>query len=371
MTSDLPTGIRRTSTGYQAYVWRKDASKKRGGYQAAKRYPPGTAIGEMLAWRTEQELRGKRPELFVDNESTPLTFAREAREDYLTREKVRTMPTADQRRQHIDEWIVRFGARRRSTITARDIQKELDAMRATMSAGSVNKRRTALMDLWTTLDGRAAANPVKATAPCEEPAPLPRAPELAAVLRILNGLPTKTDYGRKCRARLKVIAWTGWPHMIVKQLQRTDAVHWKKGRAFVARRKKGKGARARWLPLLPEAVKSLQEFDKVNAYGDFSNSSLHKRVTAYCEAEDIPRIRPYDLRHFFGTLIATLTNDERAIMELMLVSTPSIIRRYTEAATDPRVQSAVKGIVKQLPDLMKAARRANAKHRKPAKRTAA
>jgi integrase len=268
------------------------------------------------------------------------------------------MPTVNQRTQHIEEWIAIFGHRERGSITITDIQKALDGMRATMSPGSVNKRRTALMDLWTVLDGRHQANPVKATTKYDEPTPEPRAPELAAVLKLLKGIPAQTDYGKKCRARLTVIAWTGWPHAIIKALQESDRPHWKNGRAFVGRRRKGKGARARWLPLLPEAMKALDEFHRVKAYGHFSNSSLHKRVTQFCRTAKVAHIRPYDLRHFFGTLIATLTQDERVIMELMLVSTPAIIRRYTEAATNPRVQAAVSGIVKQLPDLLKAAKSA-------------
>jgi integrase len=355
MGDELPTGIRRTPKGFQSYVWRHDPTRPKGGYQTSKRWPPSTSIAVMKQWRVEQEMRGKHPHLFVAPDPAQTLFADDARTDYLTREKVTSMPTLEQRTQHINEWIKLFGHRERKTITDRDIQKALDDMRKRMSAGSVNKRRTALMDLWTVLDGRHQANPVKATTVYEEPAPLPRAPELAAVLKLLKGLPARTDYGKKCRARLKVIAWTGWPHAIVKQLEPADLPHWKQGRAFVQRRKKGKGARARWLPLLPEAVKALREFHAVDAYGDFSNSSLHKRVTAFCRTQKVAHIRPYDLRHFFGTLIATLTQDERVIMELMLVSTPAIIRRYTEAATNPRVQAAVKGIVGQLPALLKAA----------------
>jgi len=354
--SDLPTGIRRTPTGYQTYVWRADPTKPKGGYQASKRWPPTATLAAMKAWRQEQKLRGHRPELFADPDEQRGTFADDAR-DYLQLEKVQRMPTKDQRVQHIEEWIRIFGHRDRTTIQPHEIQRALDTIRARLSAGSANKRRTALMDLWTTLDGRHQANPVKATRPFPEAEPIPRAPELANVLALLKTMRTDTDFALKCRARAMVIAWTGWPHAIVKQLQPTDYPEWKKGRAFVAGRRKGKGARARWLPLLPEAVKALRAFHTADAYGWFSNSTLHKRITATCQAAKLPALRPYDLRHFFLTLVAVTTRDERAVMELGLISTPKIAQRYTAAATDPRVQAAVAELAKRLPALKKAAGR--------------
>jgi integrase len=239
--------------------------------------------------------------------------------------------------------------------TVQEIQKALDSLRARLAPASVNKRRTAFMDLWTTLDGRHQANPVKATDVYPEPEPEPRAPAIAAVLQLLKGPLRKTQYGKQCQARCAVITWTGWPHTIVKQIKPSDAHHHAEGRAFAPARRKGKGARARRVPLLPQAVASLKRFHRVRAHGHFSNSSLHKRVTQFCDSKKIERIRPYDLRHFFGTLIATLTTDERVIMELLLVSTPKIVRRYTDAATDPRVQAAVKGIARKLPNLLRAA----------------
>jgi integrase len=354
--TQLPPGIRRTPTGFQTYRWRKDPTKPRGGYQASKRWKT-LDLARMKAWIKETELRGKRPDIFAEPDVGATTFADDARA-YLQRDKVQTMPTHGERERHIKEWGVVFGHRDRKTIEPHHIQAELDRLRGAMSAGSVNKRRTALMDLWTTLDGKHQANPVKGTKPYEEPHPEPRAPELANVLKLLKAMPAKTDYGKKCLARLKVITWTGWPHAIVKTLEPADFPHWKQGKAFIRRRKKGKGARARWLPLLPEAKAALLEFHKADAYGHFSNSSLWKRVQAASVTAKIPHMRVYDLRHFFLTLIAVTTRDERAVMELGLISTPEIARRYTEAATDPRVQAAVTHVASKLPGLKRRAKQA-------------
>lgn len=346
MSRDLPHGIRRTPQGYQAYVWVADPTHPKGGFQASKRYPATAFVSTMKAWRNRRRLN-------LDEDQPAHAFADDARA-YLARDKVAKMPTREQREQHIEEWIAIFGARDRAAIQPHEIQEALDGMRTRLSAGSVNKRRTALMDLWTTLDGRHQANPVKATTVYDEPVPEPRAPALAKVLTILRAMPTRTEYARKCRARASVIAWTGWPHAILKQVQ-PDDLDLKARRAFVNRRRKGKGAAARWLPLLPEAVRALRAFHRVGAYGPFSNSSFHKRVTAASTPHG--KIRPYDLRHFFGTLIATITRDERAVQELMLLSTVEQARRYTAAATDPRVQAAVAEVGRKLPGLRRAAER--------------
>lgn len=343
------TGIRKTKQGWQAYVWIADPTHPKGGFQASHRFPPDASLTEMKAWRMRRKF-GETPD------ADAATFADDAAA-YLQRDKVLAMPTRYERARHIQEWTRYLGPRIRSEIQPHEIQRILDQLRAKMSAGSVNKRRTALMDLWTVLDGRHQANPVKATKAAPEPIPEPRAPALETVIRVLEAMPAKTDYGLKCKARLSVLAWTGWPHTIIKSLNEEDREHWKKGTAHIGARKKGKGSRPRWLPLLPQAVKALSEFHKADAYGHFSNSSLHKRVVKTCTALKIPRVRPYDFRHFFLTLIAVQTRDERAVMDLGLISSPAIARRYTEAATDPRTQAAVQQVAGKLPSLLRKAAR--------------
>lgn len=351
-SDNLPTGIRRTSTGFQAYVWVKDPTKPKGGYQASRRWKFGDSptLAAMKEWRLRAKLG-----LVEEHSAILATFADDA-SDYTRRDKVQRMPTRAQREQHIDEWVAVFGNCDRRTIQPHDIQRVLDGMRRRMSAGSVNKRRTALMDLWTTLDGRHQANPVKATTEYEEPKTLPRAPAMRDVLRLIEAMPAKTPYGRKCRARIRLIAWTGWPHTIIKQLDPTD-IDDKGKRAYVQGRSKGKGTTARWIPLLPQAVDAIKEFKRADAWGTFSNSSLHKRFSKARTALEMPHVRPYDFRHFFGTLIATITRDERAVQELMLLRTPAMARRYTEAATDPRTQRAVADVARAVPGLLKAAGR--------------
>ena len=50
------TGIRKTETGWQAYVWVVDPSRTKGGFQASKRFPPDTSLSEMKQWRKRRSL---------------------------------------------------------------------------------------------------------------------------------------------------------------------------------------------------------------------------------------------------------------------------------------------------------------------------
>lgn len=341
-------GIEQTATGWRAYIWIVDPSHPKGGYQTSRRFPANATVSEMKQWRNRRKYG-------EPDDEDAATFTEDAL-SYLQREKVKQMPSRKDRERQIRRWIAAFGTRTRASIGPSDIDRVLDQLRGRYAASSVNGHRTALMDLWTTLDGRHAANPVKASRKYAEPEPEPRAPALSAVLKIIKAMPTNSDYARKCRARIQVIAWTGWPHAVIRKVTE-DALDLKHARAYVAGRRKGTGAAARWLPLLPEAVKALKEFHKEDAYGPFSNGSLHRKFKKARAAVHLSHVRPYDFRHFFGTLIATITRDERAVQDLMLLSTAKMVQRYTRAATDPRTQAAVRDVAKELPTLLRDARR--------------
>jgi hypothetical protein len=74
----------------------------------------------------------------------------------------------------------------------------LDDRQGYSAAGSSNKRRTDLMDFWTTQGGRHQANPVKATHAYEEPHSEPRAGHRAEALTADAGENDSTR-GLACR----------------------------------------------------------------------------------------------------------------------------------------------------------------------------
>lgn len=269
------------------------------------------------------------------------------------------MPTYKDRESHVLEWIDVFGSEYRHAITSDRIAAQLARWRTEprtvtmtrrggaeqktrqiiLSASAVNKRRTALMHLFTVLDGKAAPNPVKDVPKYREPEPLPRGLPYSAITALWNVMGDS-----KTRARLQVIAYTGLPHAQLAQLK---AEHFdaKAATLVVHGRQKGAGTKARVIPLSSHAVKALRAMARTDAWGTFSRSSMHRDFTAACAK--VPALKglkltPYDLRHSFGTEIYRATGDIRATQALLGHSSPTLTHRYMVAALEPRVLAAVK-----------------------------
>lgn len=272
-------------------------------------------------------------------------------------EAVTSMPSYVDRAYHIQQWTEVFRGRDKASITPLEIRTQLERWRRTLSPSSCNKRRTALMSFYTKLNGRSGYNPVRDVEPYPEEAEI-RSQHPYTILRVLSFMrPSQT------RARLMVILTTGWPHA---QLKRLKPEHLKldQARAYVTPRRKGKGRKGVWLPLLPSAVKALREFEKWDCYSkpdatgkmkSFSHNAMYVcfaralgKLNAHRVKLDLPplTIYPYMLRHTFGTWIAHRLTDERAIQELMMHSRPEQTRRYTEAATQGRLDRAMAELVR-------------------------
>lgn len=273
---------------------------------------------------------------------------------------VKAMPSYADRALHIEEWIAAFGGQYRHGITNSQIAAQLALWRTqprtvtmtrrgnaepktrilVLSASAVNKRRTALMHLYTVLDGKAAPNPVKNVPKYREPEPLPRGLPYSAIAelwKVMRDTPT--------RARLQVLAYVGLPHA---QIAALEPAHFNaKAKTLVVHgRKKGAGTKARIVPLTTAGVRALQAMRRTDAWGRFSRSTLHREFRAACAkvpalAAAARSLTPYDLRHSFGTEMYAATGDIRATQILMDHSSPTLTNRYTLAAVDPRVAAAV------------------------------
>ncbi len=332
----MTAGVRTLPSGkLQAFV------KVRGKFYS-ETFEKGTNLRELKEWREDKRVAVRTGATIATIDPDVPTFP----EDVATYLKLRTsMPTYRTRVQHLTEWAEYFGRRQRSSITPQMIRARLEALIADgYSAGSVNRRRTALMSLWTVLDGKSARNPVRDAPKYREPKGEPRALSYLTIYRILVCMrPSKT------RTRLRVLAWTGWPHKQIGQLK-PEHLDLKRGRAYVTPRRKGGGTQGVWLPLVPGAVVALHAFHQDDCYGKFFTGSMwHSfktalaRLNAHRERLKLRplKARPYDLRHSFGTWLALQTHDERVVQTLMLHSTAEQSRVYTEAATTPRVDAAI------------------------------
>lgn len=293
-----------------------------------KHFPHGTDPVTIRQWLLATEIRYRKAG------TAPGRFRSDA-ETYL--KAVAAMPTYAERQQHIAEWIAVFGDDLRSAITSDQIRAQLHAWKAAGKAAStVNHRRTALMHLYRVLDGKSAANPVKDVPKFREPSPLPRALSAAAISRLLRQLTGKD------KARAWVMAYTGIPHAQLQQIG-PEHVNTKAKTVIVPGRKKGAGTAASVRQLTTKGAKAFQMMAKAKAWGPFDRWAFRRAIRAACEAATIdPPIRPYDLRHFFGTELYRRSGDLRAVQILMGHSTPTLTHRYTLGAVDPRVAAAVR-----------------------------
>lgn len=358
--SVLPPGVRWTPTSLQVFA-RVD------GRFRSKRYPLDTDEAVLVRARERLIAHAK---FGTPREKTEAMLGQDAKR-YLA--LVKAMPSFDDRRYDIGQWVAKLGRRVRASITSADMRRVLEEWRVSglatgkggLSNGSLNRRRTALMHLYTLLDGRAAANPVKDVEVYDESdSEQIRAVDPKALYRIIGRVARlrwkarrRTHQGTrrapsKTRARLRLMLWTGWPQKQIMRLTAAD-IDWQDQTVWIRRRKKGKkrkGAKARRIPLLHEgAVRALKAFVAADAWGEFSTSGMHKSFRLALAAENASRARkklppiearPYDLRHTFGTEAAKRLTDERALQELMLHSSPAQTRRYTEAATSDRLLKA-------------------------------
>lgn len=250
---------------------------------------------------------------------------------------VAAMPTYTERQGHIEEWITVFGDTLRSAITSDQIRAQLHAWKAAGKAAStVNHRRTALMHLYRVLDGRSGANPVKDVPKFREPSPLARTVPSAMMVKILGKLSGKT------KARAHVLAYTGITHAQLEQIQ-SDHVDPKARTVMVPGRRKGAGSATSVRQLTTKGLKAFALMERHQAWGEFDRFNFRRALRAACTAAGVdPPIRPYDLRHYFGSELYRRSGDIRAVQILMGHSTPTLTHRYTLGAVDPRVAAAVK-----------------------------
>jgi integrase len=349
----LPTGVRRRTNCLQVYA-------KVNGQFVSKQLPLDSDDAQLKEARRRLVNRHKYgvPD---DTEPGGTMFAADAKQ-YLA--LVEHMPSYDDRAYEIAQWGVAFRGRVRSSITAVDIRRQLEKWRKSgradgkggLAHASLNRRRTALMSLWTTLDGKSAPNPVRDVPEYDESDNEQiRAFDPRLLYRIIGRVArlkyTKRPYvlAHKTRARLRLMLWLGWPQAQIMKIA-PEHVNWKEAQIYAMPRKKGKGTKGRWLPLLPGAVVALKAFFAAKATGKFSTSAMHSAFARGLAAENAFRAKhkrppidgcyPYTLRHTFGTELAKRLTDERAIQELMLHATPALTRRYTDAATSARLEAA-------------------------------
>ena len=345
-------GVYRDALGIAATV-------KVNGRQREKRFPPNTAPEKITTW--QRKMRAKI-ELDQDVTAKPERTLEQDVDDYLQR--LPTTGTTLRNAGHdLGAWVAIYGGFARTSLTSQDIDAQLAAWRkAGVAASTCNHRRQALSSLWQALDGRSATNPVKDVPKRQEPRSAPRGLPWPILRRILGRVKGQT------RARLFVLAHTGWPHAVLARLEPRDCHLSARPPYVVIRgRQKGAGVAGRALPVSPQAALALRRLAEAKAWGEFSRHSMHaafKRAAAKARQSwelaakrrarkgipaqpwpAPPNVHPYDLRRSLLTDVYRATGDLQAVAEIGLHSSLSTTMKYIGAAVNERARVALQAAV--------------------------
>jgi integrase len=293
----------------------------------------------MQDWR-----RQKREALLGPLASLPVSRASFAADVQAYLQRVTAMPTYGQRAQHLGCWLEALGRdRTRASITTADVERVMqDWLRAGLAPATVRKRRVSLLAVWHRLDGRTASNPVRESVAPPEPKPEVRGLDYPTITRILQHMPES-----KTKTRVQIIAWTGLPPGMVKQITPAD-IDWRAKTLRTRPRRKGAGVAATELPLLPQAVTALRALDRAGAYGPFATPAAARSWHRACRRADVVPIRLYDLRHSYAVLIYRTTGDLATTARLLLHSTTRMTERYARGATGDVDRAALRLVVGHL-----------------------
>jgi integrase len=320
------TGIRRVQSREHPQGWCHEVYGRAGGLQFSKRFAPDTTLVVMRHWR-EERLR----QLRKAKASAPTAGLAKDVEGLLRREAGRRQVDF---RILLGHWVKAFGSRSRYTLTPAEIQEQLETWRAEgVAASTVNHRRQALLSMFRRLDPD-YPNPVAKTTKFDEPEPEPRAPQDDVIERVFA---VAEDCATKYR--LMMIFHTGMRHSeLMRVVPETDVVLGDQAHVKV---RTGKGGKARIVPLIPAAVEVVRKMHQWGGWGIFSQSSARKSWLVWCKRAGVSQhVRPYDLRHRFGTRLRERGVDLDVIRDLMGHRSGKTTLRYAPVVR-PNLQDAM------------------------------
>lgn len=308
------------------------------------RFPHGTGLREIQAWQ-----EAKRTDL-----RTVLKLAPRRGEHgtlrRCIRDYVKTLPKTARawRRSHLLAWVAAFGDHRPDRLTGPQLEEQARRWeRDGVAAGTINHRKKCLRALYASLYGAEGHNPASDIRHRRGPRPEARGVPYAWIYEVLDQV-RDTD----SRARLEVIAFTGIPHARLMRLRAHD-VDLKAGTVYLLPRLKGTGTEGRAFPLTLEGIRALRRFLVRGCLGPFSPSSTRKAWHRAWQASNearverrlppLPWIRPYDLRHTYGTWLYEQDGDLNTVAELLDV-TLETAKRYTHGAIPARLRQAIQRV---------------------------
>lgn len=366
--------------GWRVYVRRRDPITRQS-KQTAKRFKPHFELEEIEYFRDTYKTESKklRREARRRAADTVAALAGTVAQDaatYLALETVKGMPSYKDRARDIRRWVEALRdpasgkSLLRAAVTTRQIDEQLQQRRnAGAAASTVNGWRTALMALYSRLDGRGAANPVRTSMVFEEPELEARGIPFNLVLVILDAIPDGRSHSHlkpttvrhlKTKPRIVLEALTG---MRPSQIGRIEPRHFSIAERWyvIPRSKKGTQHRRPRNPrpstrkhMTDRQADAFRRFDALDCYGMYSASSRRRIFKAAIKiAERTIRqqlrdrkfhfpadLRPYDLRHSFGTEMLRVTGNLETTAEMLDQSTTRMTRRYSLGAIPAMLKTA-------------------------------
>ena len=349
------------------------------------RYPLDTPIATMVAWRAAQQrelLDARAAIVHAQQAADPFTSSRRAtvttlRDDVelWIAEKLRPDMHPDTRAQFIrflrcaaaselgryprhaigpQRWTALVAQWERAGMPVLHDETAPDRPRrrrrivppGPLSAATVNKIRTAIIQFYDAMNlGLDLPNPARAI-PWREPGdPEPRGIPMADALAICDALPA----GTRTAARLMLMCTLGLRGVEIMRIQPGKDWHRDAQTLVIRTAKHGK---TRTLPLNERATAALKELDRLNGWGTFTSAPaarmFHVAVAKAGRAHLEP-LRPYDLRHVFGTEAYRLTGDVKATSEALGHKNLKTTMRYVEAAVSKNVAALYETVAKAMP----------------------
>jgi integrase len=314
-------------------------------------FPLLTPVQEMRDWREDQITKYGGERSTIGSIGADIAI-------YLSR--VAAMPTYKQRAAHLELWARELGRDRpRRTVTAEEIDIILQDWLETLAPGTVRKRRTALQSFFAKMNGKKSRdpNPVKASDNPPVPKPEARSINYLLIAAAIDAMPTHRDTKKGLPARLslsairaRVLAYTGMPPGILKQVKPTD-LQLTAGTVRVVPRHKGAGVEARTLCLTSEGLDAFKAFHLANAYGPFATESLNRSFKRGCAKAglDPKAVHLYDLRHSFLTELYRVKQDLATVARFGLHAEGSrVTARYAKGANQTVDVEAAKALSQTL-----------------------
>ncbi len=312
-----PKNNRPWKGGWQTYV-------EVHGRAIYKSWPITATLEDRRAWVEDQK------KLWKKTGPSRGSFAADVVE-YLSR--ITAIRSYAQFATYLEHWLEALGRTRpRRTITSAEIDQTMQRWEDEgVGLPTLRKRRTALMALWTRLDGKEAPNPLRGARVPRAAKPEARAMPYVIIGKILKALPVETEKQRARRRRLTVLAFTGIPPGMLAGITQAD-LDLRAKTVRVRPRRKGHGVEARTLPLIPDGAIAFKAFHQAGDYGPFRTDDLNRAFRQAAAGVGVQGVTVYDLRHSFATALYKEVKDLDTVARFLQHSSIALTQRYAKAA---------------------------------------